>query len=87
MRLTSAWPFFVDPDDEADASPAEEPTLADAVACIVRIAAQRARGSGTLDALRSAVEAALQAAPQPTEGGAPSCMTDGSLPRGPARSG
>ncbi len=66
-RLSSAWPFFVDPNVEVLSWPGEEPSLTDAVASIVAIAAQRARSSGTLDALRAAVEAALQAAAQQAE--------------------
>ena len=66
-RLSSAWPFFVDPNVEVLAWQGEEPSLTDAVASIVGIAAQRARSSGTLDALRAAVEAALQAAAQQAE--------------------
>jgi hypothetical protein len=66
-RLSSAWPFFVDPNVEVLSWQGEEPSLTDAVASIVGIAAQRARSSGTLDALRAAVEAALQAAAQQAE--------------------
>lgn len=66
-RLSSAWPLFPDPNVEVLSLPGEEPSLTDAVASIVGIAAQRARSSGTLDALRAAVEAALQAAAQQAE--------------------
>jgi hypothetical protein len=70
-RLSSAWPFSVDPNVEVLAWQGEEPSLTDAVASIVGIAAQRARSSGTLDALRAAVEAALQAAAQQAEASVP----------------
>ncbi len=66
-RMTRAWPFFTDPNVEVLSSPGEEPSLTDAVASIVGIAAERARSSGTLDALRAAVEAALQAAAHQVE--------------------
>ena len=64
-RLSSAWPFFADPSVEVLSWPGEEPSLTDAVASIVGIAAERARSSGTLDTLRAAVDAALQAAAAP----------------------
>jgi hypothetical protein len=79
-RLTSAWPFFIDPNAEVLPWPGQEPSLADAVASIVGIAAERARSSGTLDTLRAAVEAALQAAPSPAESVAPPCMTSADPP-------
>jgi len=68
-RLSSAWPFLADPNVEVLPWPGEEPTLTDAVASIVGIAAERARSSGTLDALRTAVDAALQAAAAPAAPG------------------
>lgn len=64
--LTTARP------DEAPGARRAPGTLAAAVAAIVAIAAQRARAGGTLDALREAVEAALDAAtpapPEPRDG-------------------
>ena len=79
-RLTSAWPFFTDPNVEVLSWPAEEPSLADAVASIVGIAAERARSSGTLDTLRAAVEAALRSGSPPAESGAPPCMASADPP-------
>ena len=79
-RLTSAWPFFTDPNVEVLSWPWQEPSLADAVASIVGIAAERARSSGTLDTLRAAVEAALQAGPLPADSSAPPCMTSADPP-------
>ena len=74
-RLTSVWPFFTDPNVEVLSWPGQEPSLADAVASIVGIAAERARSSGTLDTLRAAVEAALQAGPQAADSAVPPCLT------------
>jgi hypothetical protein len=63
--LSSAWPFLADPNAEILSWPGQDPSLIDAIASIVEIAAERARSSGTLDALRAAVDAALQAAVAP----------------------
>ena len=79
-RLTSAWPFFIDPNVEVLSWPGQEPSLADAVASIVGIAAERARSSGTLDTLRAAVEAALQAGSPPADSVAPPCITSADPP-------
>ena len=87
IRLTSVWPFFVDPGDEPSPWSGEEPSLTEAVACIVGIAAQRARMSGTLDALREAVEAALQVAPEPAESVLSPSRTSAGCPEAPVRSG
>ena len=75
-RSKGVWPRFASANVESYPWPGEEPSLADAVGSIVRIAAQRARASGTLDALRDAVEAALQTAPQAGEAGAPPRRAD-----------
>lgn len=83
-RLTRAWPFFPDPGGESAQGPEDDQGLANAVASIVGIAAERARSSGTLDALRAAVEAALQATPSSAEGDAASCMTRDDPPQAPA---
>ena len=84
-RLPSAWPFLAYPNVEVLSWPGEEPNLTDAVASIVEIAAQRARSSGTLDALRAAVEAALQAAAHQAEGSAAPATPSAEPP--PASSG
>jgi hypothetical protein len=83
--MTRAWPFFPDLDGETLPWPDDEPSLENAVASIVGIAAQRALSSGTLDALRAAVEAALQAAPASAEGDAPSRITRADPPQAPSR--
>ena len=88
--MTRAWPFFPDLDGNTLPWPEDEPSLADAVASIVGIAAQRARSSGTLDTLRAAVEAALQATPSTpasAEGDAPSRITRADPPQAPASLG
>lgn len=69
-RITRAWPFFREPEGETPPWAEDEPSLTDAVAAIVGIAAQRARSTGTLDALRMAVEAALRTVPHAAERGA-----------------
>lgn len=79
-RLTSAWPYFADANVEVLSWPGKEPSLAEAVASIVAIAAERARSSGTLDALRAAVEAALRSGLPPAESGEPPRMTSADLP-------
>lgn len=87
-RLTSAWPFFVDPNVEVLHWPREGPSLTDAVASIVGIAAQRARSSGTLDALRAAVEAALRAGQEPAESSpSPPFTTNAGAAEAPPQSG
>ena len=86
-RLSSAWPFFVDPNVEALPGPGKDPSLADAVASIVSIAVERARSSGTFDTLREAVEAALHAAPDLTDRASPPCTTSWSCGQAPARPG
>ena len=74
-RITRGWPFFPEPGGESPHGPEDDRGLADAVASIVGIAAERARSSGTLDALRAAVEAALQPVPSSAGGDGASCMT------------
>ena len=86
-RMTRAWPFFPDLDGKTLPWPEDQPSLADAVASIVGIAAQRARSSGTLDALRAAVEAALQSTPASAEGDAPARMIRADPPQAPASLG
>jgi hypothetical protein len=72
MRLNASWLAIAGaPSGETRRSSRVAPSLAAAVAAIVGVAAQRARAAGTLDALREAIEAALDAAtpaqPDPRE--------------------
>jgi hypothetical protein len=62
MPMTSSWLSLASPAVEARHGQRQGPSLAAAVAAIVSVAAQRARSNGTLDALRDAVEAALDGA-------------------------
>lgn len=72
MKLGPSWlSVAAPPPAEARASRRMAPSLVAAVAAIVAVAAQRARATGSLDALRDAVEAALDgtaaAPPDPRE--------------------
>jgi hypothetical protein len=62
MPMTNTWLSLASPTAEARHGRRQGPSLAAAVAAIVSVAAQRARSTGTLDALREAVEAALDGA-------------------------
>ncbi|WP_368417304.1 hypothetical protein [Falsiroseomonas sp.] len=86
-RLTSAWPYFADANVEVLSMAGQQPALADAVASIVGIAAQRARSNGTFDTLREAVEAALQGVPQPVDRTSRPCTIGRSGGQAPARRG
>lgn len=83
MSLNQRWPVLDPrvglPEPLSRATPRSSPDLVPAVAGIVAIAAERARVSGDLPALREAVERALDAAlPAPTDPREADCVA---LPR------
>ena len=66
MPLGPTWLSVANhPAAETRAGRRMTPSLVAAVAAIVAVAAQRARATGSLDALRDAVEAALEGAATP----------------------